>query len=296
MLTPRRAAPPTGLRFLHIPKTGTSFIITLRNQLDACKHKDISCMGAAGGGLWHFEHSKKEKVYSSMFFEKGPPGFDPLCGGNLVACKWGTYHKFYERDFQANNPSFAYVTLIREPVSQTISMAGWKCPSLAEAGDAGWRECLDSAWLDKKYPGNFSTWHDAQTKSLAGINFNRLTKLNEVNLTTALNNLLKLDFFGVTDRWTESICLFHATFGGEPRPSQFLNVRPGHSPSAPAWVVERVRANTVWDRRLYAAGAAAFQCRVDAVLASDRAASYTACVQKHSAKDAGTPGELGRTG
>ncbi|GBF91346.1 hypothetical protein Rsub_03666 [Raphidocelis subcapitata] len=265
MLTPRRAAPPTGFRFLHIPKTGTSFIITLRNQLDACKHKDMSCTGAAGGGVGRYEHG--QIVYSSMFFEKAPAGYDPYCGGNLVACQSQTYHKFYDKQFQANNPSFAYVTLIREPVSHTISMAGWKCPSLRESREAGWRLT------------------ELPRTSL------RLTKLNEVNLTTALNNLLKLDFFGVTDRWTESICLFHATFGGEPRPSQFLNVRPGDNPSPPAWVVERIRANTVWDRRLYAVGAAAFQCRVDAVLASDRAASYTACVQKHSAKDAGTPAE-----
>ncbi|GBF98943.1 hypothetical protein Rsub_11735, partial [Raphidocelis subcapitata] len=199
MLTPRRAAPPTGFRFLHIPKTGTSFIITLRNQLDACKHKDISCMGGAGGGVGHYEHGKK--VYSSMFFENAPPGFDPVCGGNLVACQYPTYHKFYDRDFQGNNPSFAYVTLIREPVSHVISMTGWKCASLVEGGDreAGWRECLDGAWSDAKMPGNFSTRHDPQTKLLAGVKSNGFKTLNEVNLTTALTNLLKLDFFGVTD-------------------------------------------------------------------------------------------------
>jgi hypothetical protein len=39
----------SSLRFLHIPKTGTSFIIVLRNYLTACRVKDMTCAGKRGG-------------------------------------------------------------------------------------------------------------------------------------------------------------------------------------------------------------------------------------------------------
>ena len=39
----------TRLRLMHIPKTGTSFVITLRNYLTSCAVKDVTCPGYSGG-------------------------------------------------------------------------------------------------------------------------------------------------------------------------------------------------------------------------------------------------------
>lgn len=39
----------TNLTFIRIPKCGTSFMTVIRNYLDACPLKDISCAGPGGG-------------------------------------------------------------------------------------------------------------------------------------------------------------------------------------------------------------------------------------------------------
>ena len=58
-------------------------------------------------------------------------------------------------------------------------------------------------------------------------------------------------------RWTESICLFHAHFGGAPRASEFRNTRKGAEAEMSDWVAQRLRENTVWPRRAGGARAGA---------------------------------------
>ncbi|GBF93713.1 hypothetical protein Rsub_06816 [Raphidocelis subcapitata] len=282
MLAPRRAQPATGFRFLHIPKTGTSFIITLRNQLEACRHKDISCLGIRGGGRPVIVNGSIINSTANTLFARGPPGFDEACGGRLLACQQEIYHVAYERGWQARYPSFAYVTLIREPVAHAVSMIGWLCPE-SHAGTAeAWRSCLESDWTQSMGRVGFRPRHDTHLKMLLGVEYSsRPIQLNAHNVTEALTNLLRLDFFGLTDRWAESVCLFHATFGGEPRPSQFINVRPGDSLKIPDWVVKAIQRNTAWDARLYAEASLAFDCRMAQARASEARPALEACLQKH---------------
>eukprot|EP00978_Attheya_sp_CCMP212_P040808 scaffold226478_cov31-Attheya_sp.AAC.3 len=43
----------------------------------------------------------------------------------------------------------------------------------------------------------------------------------------ALHRIASLSFyFGLTDRWEESICLFHNWYGGSTKPFELLNNRP----------------------------------------------------------------------
>ncbi|GBF98963.1 hypothetical protein Rsub_12609 [Raphidocelis subcapitata] len=294
-LTPHRAEPATGFRFLHIPKTGTSFIITLRNQLEACRHKDISCLGMPGGGHRVFRNGLKTSD-AHVFFSRPPPGFDSGCGGRLLACQHEIYHVPYEQGWQARNPSFAYATFIREPVAQTISMIMWQCPEARAGTEEGWAHCLQSNWTQTQGQVGFRPRHDPHVKMLLGSKIvargGKPLQLSAFNLTTALTNLLRLDFFGLTDRWAESICLFHATFGGEPRPSAFLNTRPGESPQPPEWVVEAIRRNTAWDARLYAAASLAFDCRIAQARASEAGPALEACLERYADGPAAAAGVL----
>jgi hypothetical protein len=45
----------------------------------------------------------------------------------------------------------------------------------------------------------------------------------------AVRNLERMDFVGLTDHWTESVCLFHKMHGTSPTAPEFLNNRPGGS-------------------------------------------------------------------
>ena len=59
------------LRFMHIPKTGTSLILLLRNYLTSCTVKDVTCSGNAGGD-------------DASVRLKGGGREEETCGGNLV--------------------------------------------------------------------------------------------------------------------------------------------------------------------------------------------------------------------
>ena len=59
------------LRFMHIPKTGTSFIIMLRNYLTSCTAKDMTCPGLMGGFDTKFQFQGSQNEMS--------------CDGNLVS-------------------------------------------------------------------------------------------------------------------------------------------------------------------------------------------------------------------
>jgi hypothetical protein len=92
------------LRYLHIPKTGTSFIISLRNYLDVCKVKDKSCSG---------EHGGSDPTYR---FPDGTPIYVESCYGYLEACSKTRYHMRWRQ-----SPRWNYVTLLRNPLEQAVS-------------------------------------------------------------------------------------------------------------------------------------------------------------------------------
>jgi hypothetical protein len=96
----------TTLRFLHVPKTGTSFIIALRNYLSACQTKDKSCARRLAGNR------------SGFRFPGGTTYEEISCGFALDACSVRAFHRpFRVSEAQSSN----YVTLLRQPLEQAIS-------------------------------------------------------------------------------------------------------------------------------------------------------------------------------
>ena len=56
-----------------------------------------------------------------------------------------------------------------------------------------------------------------------------------VSLQEARKNLNKTAFFGISDYWNTTVCLFHKELNGPgPRPSEYLNVRKGATGSGGA--------------------------------------------------------------
>ena len=54
-----------------------------------------------------------------------------------------------------------------------------------------------------------------------------LIRLQELKQAVSFLRSEKMAFVGLTDYWTESICLFHAMFGGNITAHEFTNTRPG---------------------------------------------------------------------
>ncbi len=76
-----------------------------------------------------------------------------------------------------------------------------------------------------------------------------------------------LAFVGLTERFDESVCLFHARFGGHPVPAQFVNVRPmvnrTSSASAGSQTATHAAAAAGGGRAASGRGAMAVAARVD---------------------------------
>ena len=92
------------LRFLHIPKTGTSFIMSMRNYLSACWVKDKVCSGDHGGTDRKYRFPEHTKIYIES------------CNDALEACSKVRYHS----QFHVSHP-WNYVTLLREPTAHAVS-------------------------------------------------------------------------------------------------------------------------------------------------------------------------------
>jgi hypothetical protein len=93
-------------------------------------------------------------------------------------------------------------------------------------------------------------------------------------LATAKANLRKTVFFGISDYWNTTLCLFHKELNGPgPRPSEMVNVRPTGSKAHASVTKEDthlLRASVKFDELLYddalqdfANRAAAYNCPME---------------------------------
>ena len=75
------------------------------------------------------------------------------------------------------------------------------------------------------------------------------------HLQRALERVGRMAFVGVTDRWNPSVCLFHATFGGEPHPTLLRKFRhvshDDKDNDAKRALEERLRDADGWDTALF---------------------------------------------
>ena len=78
---------------------------------------------------------------------------------------------------------------------------------------------------------DFAMWAgvaSCQTKMMLGEFCGRKLEIDEMQYAEAERRLRTgLAFIGLTEYWDLSICLFHAMFGGAPRPGSFANTRRG---------------------------------------------------------------------
>mmetsp|Transcript_29432 Transcript_29432/g.46374 ORF Transcript_29432/g.46374 Transcript_29432/m.46374 type:complete len:337 (+) Transcript_29432:62-1072(+) len=106
-----------------------------------------------------------------------------------------------------------------------------------------------------------SLWfmQNCQTKFLSGHDCAAPVNLTNTEYNKALKALERLDFFGITDYWEESICLFHATFGLGPisDAKELANIRPttsGKHSIMSAYMVKTLMRNEYYDVQLYRHG------------------------------------------
>lgn len=229
----------TSLRFLHIPKTGTSFIIMLRNYLTACRDKDLTCAGKRGGTnpAYLFPDDVTKAVES--------------CQGHLIACDF-RYHASFDP-----SPKWNYATLLREPVQHATS--GFFYTNMLR------RANNQTEFSVQQYTARY---RNLQTKMLGGVYL--LTGVDDVDMPNVLararENLNSTVFFGVSDHWNTTVCLFHKELRGPgPRPSEFVNARKnGDKQELTGEELEVIRDSVHFDSLLFEEAYAHFQARAAA--------------------------------
>lgn len=99
------------LHYIHIPKCGTSFLIVLRNYLDACKVKNFSCNAFSGG--WSANGTEKQPFFASRVLSME----QETCSGHLIGCQSNIYHAQMQLPFVSHN----LITMLREPTARLVS-------------------------------------------------------------------------------------------------------------------------------------------------------------------------------
>jgi len=216
----------TSLRYMHIQKCGTSFVLVLREYLDACVQKNFTCNGVAGGGFFAWQN---EDHAEHAFFDTNVSPEEETCHDHLVSCH--DIHVLYsDAAYAGSNP----VTMLREPMERFISHLEWygrvDSPVLQF-----FQQQLENIDLVRNFVAKPSNQVDnTQTAFLLGYyrtpEQKKITDARDAFVT--LRN--KFVFFGLTNFWGLSVCLFHCELGGTANPAvECQNTREGYRHQKP---------------------------------------------------------------
>jgi hypothetical protein len=197
--------------------------------------KDFSCNSFSGGWAAAAAVASAELAVSNgvttaekrPFFASRISNDQETCGGHLIACQSNLYHAQMQVPFVSHN----LVTMLREPVARLISnleMRGVSnASSVVEVVDATAKNKkpfinIQAAFISGRSV-NISGWVSFwfwfwRTDGSDRCIFCRLSAIESLK-----NNFV---FYGLTDYWGLSVCVFHCELGGEFSSVECQNVRP----------------------------------------------------------------------
>eukprot|EP00043_Microstomoeca_roanoka_P020477 m.250022 g.250022 ORF g.250022 m.250022 type:complete len:319 (-) comp17172_c0_seq4:48-1004(-) len=208
-LTSNSRPEPTALRdmrWLHFPKAGTSFGTLLAHY---------ACPGIPSDAAPGREDSPNFN-YMVAFVKKYMN--HTTCDGFVTLRSPAGHHPLTREEQMQGN----LVALFRDPRHRDFS---------------GWRVHGTRGTEFHPYDlHDYVEMHRAcQIRMMLGLECNTIKNMKELYFTPTpkqvkfASELLShaFAFVGLTDYWNESVCLFHAMFGGDITPKEMLNVRPG---------------------------------------------------------------------
>ena len=192
--------------YVHVPKTGTSLYTVLRNRLSSCNVKDFTCFGIWGGGIWG-NHAKDGKIHYPFSAKSlGINDTREESCGNTLNCQRKNYHCNYEKSHCRRQQN--KVTMFRDPQKWFRSRFEWM-------------------WLFEMGGKNIDTNSFDVRRVIRGPPMAFTTGKSNTNETDEAFNILQSEYlwWGITDYWKASVCLFHCELGGEERASETSNSR-----------------------------------------------------------------------
>lgn len=264
--------PPAGgqVRWLHVPKTGTSFANTVWHYGCPDMADDVSVAA--------YDRRFENEINERYPLEKWCP--------RLVDHTPGT-HKPIGVDEWAQHEGH-FVALLREPaarMSSAYSFLAHHCvkdcnPENAETAHQGAcskvrdplrqqsSECttLHASRCLADYASSVPA-HGCASKMILGYPCNGNTTLSSADIVTAVQRLRRgFSFVGLVEEWDLSLCMFHRLMGGTPLPVEFAHVRGNEHHEGPTDCPPS-RGEDPVDEPLYAAAREIFEAQVSRVLA-----------------------------
>ena len=188
---------------LHLQKAGTEFWHTVLR---------FACPGFAEEDIYLANKDRGAGVQRLSS--------DPRCNRSTIVSPFIGHGHANPLEAGSACPASNIITFLREPTQRFLSAAQQFSHHLhldefAESFHAQQLGCMTRALVGgpagclgaENYPGRFY--------QNLGVN------ITADLLPRALETLRSLAFVGLTDRWRDSVCLFHAKHGGVPRPRQF---------------------------------------------------------------------------
>lgn len=271
---PALAEPLRDIWWLHIPKTGTSFVATIwayacgqdvQIDLDMSEIASHTCQRCYD---WAVMNRYPQKQY---------------CRDGVLSNKFQTWHLPLSTEIKQHN--FQVIALFRKPAQRMLSAFydahhanGFSEETLNKMGSYVGRNASRFASYDgiagcmaRMLTGGFCA--DDPAKREAPFD-GGMGVVNE-----AIATLDSMPFVGISEEFDESICLFHLMFGGMPYSKEFRDVHPGNKHPQSGNYDEALLEGVVdeADEKVYAAAERRFQS-----LREKYAGNTTACSKMES--------------
>ncbi|EGD80597.1 hypothetical protein PTSG_01186 [Salpingoeca rosetta] len=200
-------------RWLHFPKTGTSFALVLY---------DYVCSGLTPEMLPTPARHENQGFALPQFEEELKRREDVSCDLRLFRRPRVGHRSLPQGDM--SRTTSVYVAMFRDPRERLRSayMNG-----LHAVGVRAQRrlDMLRTVKTPRDFV-NFPGVKHCQVKMMAGYKCGEDVEVTHMHVKLALHRLrTHFVFVGITDSWTESVCLFHRMFGGRLVEHAFHNVR-----------------------------------------------------------------------
>eukprot|EP00440_Ansanella_granifera_P022616 gb/GFBE01024565.1/.p1 GENE.gb/GFBE01024565.1/~~gb/GFBE01024565.1/.p1 ORF type:complete len:433 (+),score=79.29 gb/GFBE01024565.1/:1-1299(+) len=226
MLPPSpKMQPLENIRWVHFPKAGTSFIATIWNY--ACGQGDIPLDLSVSQNY----APNCGACYDFALMDRYPS--PTYCSPGVLSSSFVTQHQPVSMDVITAS-GLKVVGFFRKPSQRLISAFH---NSLHASGFTSTEVSALNAECGVAGPGCF-----AKYPGIAGCTARMLTGGNcaeaesardqpfdggEARLEEALVTLKAMVFVGITERWDESVCLFHRMFGGRLNAAQLVDMHQG---------------------------------------------------------------------
>ncbi len=209
--------------WLHIQKTGTSLFNTI--YLHFCPRILDTDPSLA---------TQKDPLGDVKLLRNYPPR--EFCNVTFANMPCPGCHHAYPKDKKIGEKYF-YFTMLRDPMERLKSAYSFG-KHLSKLQD-------DSISFDTYL--NESHIPNCQLKMILGFRCDAVVDPHHLNISVALDRIQAPHFFfGITDRWEESICLFHRKYGGSTQAFELKNNRKTKRKRVESGNINRTFAETVF--------------------------------------------------